>query len=60
MGRFKFLNTDKKLSSTGICLNNGCLGVIQRMKDTYSIEFNVPLDVELKVGSDWLNTNLYA
>tara|TARA_R100001244_G_scaffold129990_1_gene101821 strand:- start:418 stop:1806 length:1389 start_codon:yes stop_codon:yes gene_type:complete len=42
------------------CLNNGCLGVIQRMKDTYNIEFNVPLDVELKVGSNWLETYIYT
>ena len=42
------------------CLNNGCLGVVQQMKDIYGINFNVPLDVELKVGSDWLNTNLYT
>ena len=42
------------------CLNNGCLGVIQRMKDMYGIDFNVPLDVELKVGSNWLETKVYA
>jgi len=42
------------------CLNNGCLGVIQRMKDMYNIDFNVPLDVELKVGSNWLETKIYA
>ena len=42
------------------CLNNGCLGVIQRMKDMYGIDFNVPLDVELKVGSNWLDTKIYA
>ena len=42
------------------CLNNGCLGVIQRMKDMYGIDFNVPLDVELKVGSNWLDTKVYA
>jgi DNA polymerase I-like protein with 3'-5' exonuclease and polymerase domains len=42
------------------CLNNGCLGVIQRMKDMYNIDFNVPLDVELKVGSNWLDTKVYA
>jgi len=42
------------------CLNNGCLGVIQRMKDMYNINFNVPLDVELKVGSNWLDTKVYA
>ena len=42
------------------CLNNGCLGVIKAMKDIYSINFNVPLDVELKVGSNWLDTHIYA
>ena len=42
------------------CLNKGCLGVIQRMKDMYDIDFNVPLDVELKVGSNWLDTKVYA
>ena len=42
------------------CLNNGCLGVIQRMKTMYGINFNVPLDVELKVGSNWLDTKVYA
>ena len=42
------------------CLNNGCLGVISKMKDMYGINFNVPLDVELKVGSNWLDTKLYA
>ena len=42
------------------CLNSGCLGVIQRMKDMYNIDFNVPLDVELKVGSNWLETKVYA
>ena len=42
------------------CLNSGCLGVIQRMKDMYGIDFNIPLDVELKVGSNWLDTKVYA
>ena len=42
------------------CLNNGCLGVLNAMKDIYGIDFNVPLDVELKVGSNWLDTQLYA
>lgn len=42
------------------CLNSGCLGVIQRMKDMYGIDFNVPLDVELKVGSNWLETKVYT
>ena len=47
-------------STVASCLNNGCLGVIQRMKDMYNINFNIPLDVELKVGSNWLDTKVYA
>ena len=30
------------------------------MKDMYGIDFNVPLDVELKVGSNWLETKVYT
>ena len=41
-------------------LRSGCLGVVQKMKDMYNIDFNVPLDVELKVGSNWLDTKVYA
>jgi DNA polymerase I-like protein with 3'-5' exonuclease and polymerase domains len=41
-------------------LRSGCLGVIQKMKDMYDIDFNVPLDIEIKVGSNWLNTEVYA
>ena len=42
------------------CLANGCLKVVQTMKDMYDIDFNVPLDVEIKVGSNWLETKIYA
>ena len=41
-------------------LRSGCLGVIQKMKDMYNIDFNVPMDVEIKVGSNWLETKVYA
>ena len=41
-------------------LREGCLGVIQSMKDLYGIDFNVPLDVEIKVGPNWLETEIYA
>jgi DNA polymerase I-like protein with 3'-5' exonuclease and polymerase domains len=41
-------------------LREGCLGVIQKMKDMYNIDFNVPMDVEIKVGSNWLDTKVYA
>jgi DNA polymerase I-like protein with 3'-5' exonuclease and polymerase domains len=30
------------------------------MKEMYDIDFNVPLDVEIKVGSNWLETKVYA
>ena len=42
------------------CLGNGCLKVVQTMKEMYDIDFNVPLDVEIKVGSNWLETKVYA
>jgi len=41
-------------------LRSGCLGVVQKMKDMYGIDFNVPMDVEIKVGSNWLETKVYA
>ena len=41
-------------------LRSGCLGVVQKMKDMYNIDFNVPMDVEIKVGSNWLDTKVYA
>ena len=41
-------------------LRSGCLGVVQKMKDMYNIDFNVPMDVEIKVGSNWLETKVYA
>jgi hypothetical protein len=25
------------------------------MKSMYNIDFNVPIDIEIKVGSDWLD-----
>jgi len=42
------------------CLGSGCLKVIQTMKEMYDIDFNVPLDVEIKVGSNWLDTKVYS
>ncbi len=42
------------------CLGSGCLKVVQTMKEMYDIDFNVPLDVEIKVGSNWLETKVYA
>ena len=29
--------------------------VIKSLKDTYDIDFNVPLETEVKIGYDWLN-----
>ena len=30
-------------------------GVKDTMKSMYNIDFNVPLDIEVKIGSDWLD-----
>jgi len=33
----------------------GTSNVIPALKQYYNINFNVPLDTELKIGYDWLN-----
>ena len=35
--------------------NQGTADVIPALKQYYNIDFNVPLDTELKIGYDWLN-----
>ena len=35
--------------------NRGTAEVIPALKQYYKIDFNVPLDTELKIGYDWLN-----
>ena len=35
--------------------NQGTADVIPALKEYYKINFNVPLDTELKIGYDWLN-----
>ena len=35
--------------------NKGTADVIPALKKYYDINFNVPLDTELKIGYDWLN-----
>ena len=41
------------------CLKRGCLGVVQELKDRYNVDFDVPLEVEIKVGPNWLDTTIY-
>jgi DNA polymerase I-like protein with 3'-5' exonuclease and polymerase domains len=36
-------------------LEKSTTGVKNTMKSMYNIDFNVPLDIEIKVGSDWLD-----
>lgn len=36
-------------------LKQGCLDVKRELKSRYNIDFNVPLDVDVKMGIDWLN-----
>jgi hypothetical protein len=35
--------------------NRGTADVIPALNQYYKINFNVPLDTELKIGYDWLN-----
>ena len=36
-------------------LKKGCLDVKDELRSRYNIDFNVPLDIEIKMGCDWLN-----
>jgi hypothetical protein len=36
-------------------VKEGCLDVKDELKSRYNIDFNVPLDIEIKMGCDWLN-----
>ena len=36
-------------------LHRGTDNVLQSLHDYYNIEFNVPLETEIKSGSNWLN-----
>jgi DNA polymerase I-like protein with 3'-5' exonuclease and polymerase domains len=36
-------------------LSQATLGVKESMKSTYNIDFNVPLDIEIKIGVNWLD-----
>ena len=36
-------------------MREGASNVIKSLKDTYDIDFNVPLETEVKIGYDWLN-----
>lgn len=40
-----------------ICIK-GALDVTKTLKDVYDIDFNVPLDVEVKIGKNWLDMGL--
>jgi len=35
--------------------NQGTADVIPALKQYYKIDFNVPLDTELKIGNNWLD-----
>ena len=39
-------------------MHEGAAGVIDSLKDIYDIDFNVPLDTEIKIGYDWLDLNV--
>ena len=45
----------EEMESVKKCLYDGCHEVIISLKERYNIEFNIPLDTELKMGYDWLN-----
>ena len=45
----------------GIAINlmqKGSANVIKSLQELYGIDFNVPLDTEIKIGENWLNLSL--
>tara|TARA_R110002050_G_scaffold283328_2_gene431708 strand:- start:267 stop:467 length:201 start_codon:yes stop_codon:yes gene_type:complete len=36
-------------------MREGSAKVIESLKEIYDIDFNVPLDTEIKIGYDWLD-----
>ena len=41
-------------------MQKGSANVINSLKELYGIEFNVPLDTEIKIGENWLDLALVA
>jgi len=39
-------------------MREGAAKVIESLKNIYNIDFNVPLDTEVKIGYDWLNLDV--
>ena len=39
----------------GKIFDEGTSNVIQSLKEYYDIDFNVPLDTEIKIGYNWLD-----
>ena len=41
-------------------MRKGSAQVVDSLKELYGIDFNVPLETEVKIGENWLNTNVVA
>ena len=39
-------------------MHTGSLQVVDSLKETYGIDFNIPLDTEIKIGHNWLDLRL--
>ena len=39
-------------------MREGAAKVVESLKNIYNIDFNVPLDTEVKIGYDWLNLDV--
>ena len=39
-------------------MHEGAAGVINSLKEIYDIDFDIPLDTEIKIGYDWLDLNV--
>ena len=41
-------------------MRKGSLQVIDSLKEIYGINFNIPLNTEIKMGNNWLDLKLIA
>ena len=46
--------------TVSMLLTQGMLGVIDSLYERYGVQFNVPLEVEVKAGPNWMDTEVIA
>jgi DNA polymerase I-like protein with 3'-5' exonuclease and polymerase domains len=39
------------------CLRNAMMSIKDECKSRYNVDYDMPVDIELKIGDNWLETN---